>query len=194
MDEYGFESRLRHLEHILVGQQSHQLTKTTSDSIYKRLDAIQKELNSVYKNNKPVKEFVAKYDGHAKLLNPNSSTYNLERETLAPDVKLELLLAAQEDLEKFAQEVKQVKDLEYVVNGTDFDVIETLGPKLAPLEVTHADQVKELNDLTRQISQFMERYNGTINTLSEIFIQWDHILTNLETHITALEHEKKATH
>ena len=60
MDEYGFESRLRHLEHILVGQQSHQLTKTTSDSIYKRLDAIQKELNSVYKNNKPVKEFVAK--------------------------------------------------------------------------------------------------------------------------------------
>lgn len=60
-------------------------------------------------------------DVHAKLLNPNTSTYNLERETLAPDVKLELLLTAQDDLEKFAQEVKQVKDLEYVVSGTEFD-------------------------------------------------------------------------
>lgn len=54
-------------------------------------------------------------------MNPSTSTYNLERETLAPDVKLELLLTAQDDLEKFAQEVKQVKDLEYVVSGTEFD-------------------------------------------------------------------------
>jgi hypothetical protein len=47
----------------------------------------------------------------------------MEREILAPDVKLELLLTAQDDLEKFAQEVKQVKDLEYVVSGTEFDGI-----------------------------------------------------------------------
>lgn len=114
----------------------------------------------------------------------------MEREILAPDVKLELLLTAQEDLEKFAQEVKQVKDLEYVVSGTEFDVIDTLGPKLSPLEVTHTEQVTELNNLTKQISQFMERYNGTVNTLSEIFISWDSILTNMETHITALERQK----
>lgn len=60
-------------------------------------------------------------DAHSKLLNPNTSTYSLEREILAPDVKLELLLTAQEDLEKFVQEVKQVKDLEYTVSGTEFD-------------------------------------------------------------------------
>ncbi|KAI8079528.1 uncharacterized protein B0P05DRAFT_540979 [Gilbertella persicaria] len=192
MDEYGFESRLRHLEHILVGQHNAQLQKLTHESIYKRLELLQRELNTVYKDNKPVKEFVTKYDVHSKILNPTTSTYNIEREILAPDVKLELLLAAQEDLEKFAQEVKQIKDLEYVVNGSDFDVIETLGPQLAPLEVAHTNQVKDLNELTKHISQFMERYNGTINTLSEIFIQWDNILTNMETHITALEHEKKA--
>jgi hypothetical protein len=45
----------------------------------------------------------------------------MEREILAPDVKLELLLTANDDLEKFAQEVKQVKDLEYVVSGAEFD-------------------------------------------------------------------------
>lgn len=45
----------------------------------------------------------------------------MEREILSPDVKLELLLTAQEDLEKFSQEVKQVKDLEYVVSGSEFN-------------------------------------------------------------------------
>lgn len=42
-------------------------------------------------------------------------------------------------------------------------VIETLGPKLAPLEVTHADQISELNQITKQVSEFMERYNHTVS-------------------------------
>ncbi|CAO3636274.1 unnamed protein product [Mucor hiemalis] len=135
--------------------------------------------------------FVLNRYAHSKLLNPNTSSYSMEREILSPDVKLELLLTAQEDLEKFAQEVKQVKDLEYVVSGNEFNDVETLGPKLSTLEVSHTDQVKDLNDITNQVSQFMERYNGTVNTLSEIFISWDNILTNMETHVTALERQKE---
>ncbi|KAI9340108.1 hypothetical protein BD770DRAFT_399772 [Pilaira anomala] len=190
MDNYGFEARLRHLEHVLIGQQNAQLSKTAKDNLLKRVNNIHKELDTVYKNNKPIKSFIEKYDAHSKLLNPNTSTYSLEREILAPDVKLELLLTAQEDLEKFVQEVKQVKDLEYTVSGTEFDVVETLGPELSRLEVSHTDQIKQLNDITEQVSQFMKRYNGTVNTLSEIFISWDHILTNMETHVTSLERQK----
>ncbi|CAO0799388.1 unnamed protein product [Mucor circinelloides] len=189
MDEHGFEARLRHLEHVLLGQNNTQL-KGSNETLIKRVEALQKELDAVYKNNKPIRDFVTKYDVHAKLLNPNTSTYTMEREILAPDVKLELLLTANDDLEKFAQEVKQVKDLEYVVSGSEFEVIETLGPKLASLEVTHTDQISELNQITKQVSDFMERYNHTVNTLSEIFIQWDHILTNMESHVGALERQK----
>ncbi|EPB89341.1 hypothetical protein HMPREF1544_03850 [Mucor circinelloides 1006PhL] len=187
MDEHGFEARLRHLEHVLLGQNNTQL-KGSNETLIKRVEALQKELDAVYKNNKPIRDFVTKYDVHAKLLNPNTSTYTMEREILAPDVKLELLLTANDDLEKFAQEVKQVKDLEYVVSGSEFE--ETLGPKLASLEVTHTDQISELNQITKQVSDFMERYNHTVNTLSEIFIQWDHILTNMESHVGALERQK----
>ncbi|GAA5808571.1 hypothetical protein MFLAVUS_001962 [Mucor flavus] len=190
MDEHGFEARLRHLEHVLIGQQNAQLSKPTKDNLLKRVSNIHKELDTVYKNNKPIKSFIEKYDVHSKLLNPNTSTYSLEREILAPDVKLELLLTAQDDLEKFAQEVKQVKDLEYVVSGTEFDVVEKLGPELSRLEVSHTDQITKLNDITEQVSQFMERYNGTVNTLSEIFISWDNILTNMETHVATIERQK----
>lgn len=43
-------------------------------------------------------------------------------------------------------------------------MVETLGPKLSMLEVSHTDQVKNLNDITNRVSQFMERYNGTVST------------------------------
>ncbi|KAI8640421.1 hypothetical protein BD408DRAFT_445190 [Parasitella parasitica] len=191
MDEHGFEARLRHLEHILLGQNNTQ-AKGSDETLIKRVQALQKELDTLYKNNKVIKEFIAKYETHAKLFNPNTSTYTMEREILTPDVKLELLLTANDDLEKFAQEVKQVKDLEYVVNGSNFDVVETLGPKLAHLEVTHTDRMSELNQITKQVSDFMERYNHTVNTLSEIFIQWDHILTNMESHLSVLERQNVA--
>jgi hypothetical protein len=59
MDEHGFEARLRHLEHVLSGQQQSN-SLATNESILKRVGVIQKELNTVYKNNKNIKEFVGK--------------------------------------------------------------------------------------------------------------------------------------
>lgn len=58
---------------------------------------------------------------HAKLLNPTNSTLEIEREILTPETKLELVLAAQDDLEKFASDVKQVKALETVVSGAEYE-------------------------------------------------------------------------
>ncbi|KAI8985441.1 hypothetical protein BDB01DRAFT_87392 [Pilobolus umbonatus] len=187
MDEHGFESRLRHLEYIIVGQHN---TKIPNEHILKRIDLLKRELDAVYKHNKPIKDFTEKYDAHSKLLNPATSTFSLEREILAPDVKQELLLAAQDDLEKFASEVKQVKALEHVVTRSEFDVIEKLGPQLAPLEVVHMNQLTHLNETTKDISVVLDKYNKTINTLSEIFISWDNILVNMEIHVTALERQK----
>lgn len=60
MDNYGFEARLRHLEHVLIGQQNMQLSKTAKDNLLKRVNNIHKELDTVYKNNKPIKSFIEK--------------------------------------------------------------------------------------------------------------------------------------
>ncbi|KAG0743214.1 hypothetical protein G6F57_004755 [Rhizopus arrhizus] len=190
MDDHGFEARLRHLEYILYGQQQQQ-NKSTNEVIIKRMELLRKELSSIYQNNKSIKYFIEKYDTHSKLLNPNTSTYSLERELLSTDVKTELLLAAQDDLKKFAQEVKQVKSLEHVVSGTELEVVDKLKPQLSSMDVIHVNQTKQLNQLTKEISDLMERYNKTVNTVSEIFIAWDNILTSMETHLTTLEHQKQ---
>ena len=60
-------------------------------------------------------------DAHVKLLDPADSSLAMERELLTTDTKLELLLAASDDLEKFATQVRQVKSLEHVVSGSEYD-------------------------------------------------------------------------
>lgn len=55
------------------------------------------------------------------MLNPAESSLALEREILTPDTKLELVMAAYDDLEKYASEIKQVKSLEHVMSGTEFE-------------------------------------------------------------------------
>ncbi|KAI9470109.1 MAG: hypothetical protein EXX96DRAFT_588824 [Benjaminiella poitrasii] len=185
-NEFGFETRLRYLEHVLLNQQQQQ-QQTDEESIVKRIQTLMKNVDTIYKSNKPIKDFITKYEAHANILNPNKSSFALERDILSPDVKLELVLSAQEDLERFAKEVKQVKDLEDVVSGKGFDVVESLQPTLSRLEGQHEGQMNELNQLTKQLTDFMERYNGMVNTLSEIFISWDHILTSMENHVSSLE-------
>lgn len=59
MDEHGFEARLRHLEHVLLGQSSAQ-SKGNNETLVKRIEAVQKGLETVYKNNKAIKEFITK--------------------------------------------------------------------------------------------------------------------------------------
>lgn len=69
MDEHGFEARLRHLEHVLLGQNNTQL-KGSNETLIKRVEALQKELDAVYKNNKPIRDFVTKCKyGHMYILN-----------------------------------------------------------------------------------------------------------------------------
>ncbi|CAO3599648.1 unnamed protein product [Absidia cylindrospora] len=100
---------------------------------------------------------------YSKLLNPVNSTYDMERQLLQPETKMELVLAAYDDLERLANEVKQIKALEHVVNGSDFEAVEKLGPQLTPLELAHGEQAYQLANVTARISQAMDSYNGIVS-------------------------------
>ncbi|CDH56274.1 hypothetical protein RO3G_02478 [Lichtheimia corymbifera JMRC:FSU:9682] len=191
MDEHGFETRLRHLEHVLAGR-ANSIPRNTKTTLLKRIDGLKKELNNVYRSNKLMHDFVDKYEPHAKVLDPTDSSLALERELLTTDTKLELILAAYDDMERFASQVKQVKSLEHVVSGSEYDALDTLGAELRPLEAKHMEQTKQLEQITLQVSQAMENYNGIINTLSEIFIAWDDILNTMEAHVSAIERQRQS--
>lgn len=75
---------------------------------------------------------------HAKVLDPTDSSLALERELLTTDTKLELILAAYDDMERFASQVKQVKSLEHVVSGSEYDGKRRGGREL--ICINHATQ------------------------------------------------------
>lgn len=56
MDQYGFESRLRHLEHVVTGTDQHD----TNATVLQRLERLQKELHTLYRNNKTIHDFIDK--------------------------------------------------------------------------------------------------------------------------------------
>ncbi|KAI8071810.1 hypothetical protein BC940DRAFT_293795 [Gongronella butleri] len=183
MDTYGFDTRLRHLEHI-VG--SEKLGPDDATLVH-QTHTLNKELQALYKANKHLQEFQQKYEPYHKLLNPTQSSLELERELLQPETKLELVLAAHDDMEQLAKTLQQVKQLEHVVNSKDYQHVDQLARELAPLEVAHSEQCHSLGKVTSDISSTMNQYNKLINTLSEIFIAWDDLLSSMEQHVSALE-------
>lgn len=62
MDEYGFETRLRHLEYVLLGQQQQQQQqpKTPDDAIVQRIGKLNRKLQSIYQKHKPIEYFMEK--------------------------------------------------------------------------------------------------------------------------------------
>ncbi|ORX62241.1 hypothetical protein DM01DRAFT_1075226 [Hesseltinella vesiculosa] len=186
MDTYGFDTRLRHLERIVAGESSSNLVDPPT-SLLQQSQTLNKALQTLYKNNTFLQDFEQKYEPYHILLNPAQSTLEMERELLQPETKLELVMATYDDMDQLARTLQQVKELEHVVNSKDYQSVEQLGSELAPLEVQHGEQATQLAETTNRICTAMDQYNKTIHTLSEIFIAWDDLLSNMEQQISVIE-------
>jgi len=58
-------------------------------------------------------------DKHENVLNPTASPFAVEQELLDVTTKKELVLAASDELEAFANQLKQIKALEHVLESSD---------------------------------------------------------------------------
>ncbi|CAO3688147.1 unnamed protein product [Umbelopsis vinacea] len=120
-----------------------------------------------------------------------ATPFAVEQELLDSTTKKELVLAASEDLETFANQLKQIKALEHVLESSDIAdyrvAVEHLATELQPIESKHRLQSHELAQSAKILSQLMENYNGIVNTVSEIFISWDQMLSTLEKQIAVAE-------
>ncbi|KAG2172162.1 hypothetical protein INT44_005533 [Umbelopsis vinacea] len=194
MDDLGFDARIWRLEQLLVDLPSKDSLNNESmyenEGLSERISKLQNELESVLVDDKALRDFVDKYEKHENVLNPMASPFAVEQELLDITTKKELVLAAGEELVAFANQLKQIKALEHVLESSDISAVDELAIKLRPLEAKHKLQSQALSQTSKNLSQLMENYNGTVNTLSEIFINWDQMLSTLETHVTLAERGK----
>jgi len=131
------------------------------------------------------------YDQASSLVSPFVDNLALERKILTPEGKAEIVVASSEELERVADSLKDIGELQGIIDAPEFKGLEKLFSLITPIESKHVDQIAQSNKASARITHLLDRYNRITNTLSEIFITWDQMLTTIDVHISALERKAR---
>ncbi|CAG8442388.1 3816_t:CDS:2 [Acaulospora colombiana] len=185
------EFRVYHLEKSIFGHEARSNKVLAYErlkeqlTLLKRVDEIKKEFNAII------------HDQVSELISPfKDSALAMERAILTPEAKAEIICSSAEELETVAENLKQIEELKGIIDAPEFKGLDKLFPQITPIETENISQISKTNEMSTRLTSLMDRYNNTvsfstdINTLSEIFISWDHILSTLDVNISALERAK----
>ncbi|KAI1310507.1 hypothetical protein EDD11_003745 [Mortierella claussenii] len=161
---------------------------STPGSLSRRIQKIETRLWTTLKERKPIDEFLQKYES-SKLINTPYGSHS-DRELLSLQAKTELILAAQEDLQKLAEESKEIQSLQRCADIGGLKNVESQYPVLSKLETIHIDQFQETNKVSDRMNKLTDDYNTLINTLSEVFLSWDALLTAAELKVAEVERSR----
>ncbi|RGB26552.1 hypothetical protein C1646_674684 [Rhizophagus diaphanus] len=192
--------RVHHLEKSILGFDP--ITKKASVhekfkeqlSLLKRVDEIKKEFNTIIRERDGadgLKSFLEIYDQVSECVSPfKDSALAMERVILTPEAKAEIISSSVEELKLVAENLKLIDELQPIIEAQEFKDLEKFLPQLTPIETVHIDQAAKANETSARITCLLEKYNGIVNTLSELFISWDNILSTIEANVSAIERAK----
>ncbi|KAI8324425.1 hypothetical protein GQ54DRAFT_296124 [Martensiomyces pterosporus] len=111
---------------------------------------------------------------------------DLHRRLLGMDAKAELILL-NDGASQTLSDLSTIQDLQSRTNQPEYKTAADQIPKLHPIETKHGVQMSEFKSAVSDVSSLIDRYHSDTETLSEMFIQWDLILTTLERKVSELE-------
>ncbi|KAF9544102.1 hypothetical protein EC957_012397 [Mortierella hygrophila] len=164
---------------------SHEMNATAAGSLSRRIQKIETTLWAAAKERKPTEEFLQKYEA-SNLITPANGSHS-DRELLTLLAKTELILAAQDELLKLSEESKDIQSLQRCAEIGGLKNVESQYPVLSKLETIHIEQCQESNIVSDRVNKLTDDYNGLINTLSEVFLSWDALLTAAELKVSEVE-------
>ncbi|KAG0203871.1 hypothetical protein BGX28_003971 [Mortierella sp. GBA30] len=179
-----------HSHHTHHGNKNnhHNQNGHTAGSLSRRIQKIETSLWAAAKERKPTEEFLLKYE--ASNLIPCQNGSHSDRELLTLQAKTELILAAQEELQKLSEESKDIQSLQRCAEIGGLKNVESQYPILSKLETIHIEQSQESNKISDKMNKLTDDYNGLINTLSEVFLSWDALLTAAELKVSEVERSR----
>jgi hypothetical protein len=194
----SLELRLRWLEAIVFGVKQNNVDLKRQD-ITRATEEIQKRLNSVVQSNEGLKKFMDQYDKHAEYLSPAfvlsgtvpSSTP--EYQDMSPDELDAFLLELEPDIkaaERDMQEIEVLINSKDVLGAGKLAEYEGLRDRFETLQKSHDEDIQRAEVLEQQIAALIENHSTRIDALSELFVDWDDTLTQVEQHIGRLERDK----
>ncbi|XP_010283900.1 PREDICTED: dynactin subunit 3-like [Phaethon lepturus] len=99
-----------------------------------------------------------------------------------PDtMKLQFILAEDQVIPSRAALLEQVKNLQPILDSASIQAVPDHAAKLQRLSLIHIQQQEQRQELTNSVKMLLEDYNKMTLLLSKQFVQWNEILTQLET-------------
>jgi hypothetical protein len=204
----SLELRLRWLEALLLGVRQDTRDRKgrdkpselkPGDSLVQLAGNVQRRLNAVVESNDGLKKFMHQYDQHARLLTPAfalsgtmpgpAPTY----EGMSAE-ELEALLSDMEpDVRAADRDMREIELLEQrgVLSAGKLADYEALQPRLHALLAAQEQDMKLAACLEKRIATLVERHATHVDTLSELFVAWDDVLTETESKVKRLERDKE---
>ncbi|KAF9437388.1 Dynactin subunit 3 [Entomortierella beljakovae] len=172
-----------HSQHSKHGHHGH--PNHTPGSLSRRIQNLETTFNTTTRERKQIDEFLQKYES-SKLADSQYGSYS-DKELLTLQAKIELILAAQEDLHMLSEDSKEIQNLQKCAEIGGLKNVELHYPVLSKLETIHIEQFQETNKVSDKANKLTDDYNTLINTLSEVFISWDTLLTAAEQKVSDVE-------
>lgn len=177
-EEYisSLQRRLELLEERLIGQEKVREGQPQLVHLLKTIDGKLKALVQSMKINY-VQQVWDKIPDLERILDP---TYLRSLNLNAP-AKKELLLYYVEQLQKYQNDIDDLQLLKETVNTTSYQGTEAVEKDLSQLAATHVQQEDEVVGLTSRVHLFIDQYTKLILQLSAQCVEWDEVVTQLET-------------
>ncbi|KAK9712932.1 hypothetical protein K7432_006822 [Basidiobolus ranarum] len=189
--------RLQHLEECVLRTSDSKNVKAfdletaleeNPSSLLTRVEELEEKLRKELSQKKYLVDFLQKFESLKDLLEVNQ--LELERNLLTPAAKTEIILGSENELSKLANTLSDIESLEKFINPPAFQNVNQFEPTLKALGKVHIEQTELIEQLNSRVTNMLDVYNNTVNTLSEIFISWDSLLSVLEAKVSSLERMK----
>ncbi|GAA6023854.1 hypothetical protein JCM8202_003655 [Rhodotorula sphaerocarpa] len=137
-----------------------------------------------------VKRFVANYDANAPLLSVHEGPLRTEGQDLSPTERATVVLEAEQEirtLERQLREIQLLHEQQHVMDQGHLRDAERLAGSLKEVHSAAGPVAEKYTHLEARTTALLQRYNHHISTLSEVFVGWDDLLTDVEATLTRLE-------
>ncbi|XP_009976819.1 PREDICTED: dynactin subunit 3, partial [Tauraco erythrolophus] len=138
---------------------------------------VQMALSNIAGKRERIKILFKKIEDVIKYLDPQY----IDRLAVPDAMKLQFILAEQQAIPLRADLLEQVKNLQPILDSASIQAVPDHAAKLQRLSQIHIQQQKQRKGLTDSVKTLLEDYNKTTLLLSKQFVQWNEILTQLET-------------
>ncbi|ORX45963.1 hypothetical protein BCR36DRAFT_106753 [Piromyces finnis] len=212
------ETRVEKVESYLVDIQSaignKYLTKelTKGKPLLYRIDNIERSINQIIKSNKLDELFSKLLIFHLIFIKKNIFVINkpsidttlkklidvindkIKTSAIDTDAKLDIILISENELIETSNKIKEIKSLQQYINSKEYTKIEELLPQFSICQNENRKIKEELNFLTQKIYKCLDEYNIFTERISEIFIWYNNLLTEIELKILEIEKNKKESY